>query len=92
MITTRNNVKPIIMVESELMVVIVPRRIVPSTYMGRVSKPRPEVKKVIIKSSMDSVNASSAAAMMPGSIKGNFTFQKIAAGLAPKSMAASTSE
>jgi hypothetical protein len=31
-------------------------------------------------------------AMMPGSISGNFIFQKMVAGLAPKSMAASTSE
>jgi hypothetical protein len=57
-----------------------------------VSNPLPDVKKVMIKSSMDSVKASSAPAIIPGIIRGNFTFQKISQGLAPKSMAASTNE
>src|SRR3954451_4706306 len=50
----------------------------------------PAVKLVMMKSSIDSENASSAPARMPGRMSGNVTFQKVAHGEAPRSMAASS--
>jgi hypothetical protein len=51
----------------------------------------PEVKKVMTKSSSDSVKASSAPAMRPGFMNGTMTFQKVCHSLAPRSREASSS-
>ena len=48
------------------------------------------MKLVTMKSSIDSENASSAAAMMPGKISGKVTFQKVTHSFAPRSIAASS--
>ena len=51
----------------------------------------PETKYVMMKSSIDSANASSAAARMPGVISGSVTFKNVRVGDAPRSIAASSS-
>src|SRR3954454_13616425 len=51
----------------------------------------PDTKLVTTKSSMDRLNASSAAAMIPGRISGNVTFQNVVSSSAPRSIAASSS-
>ena len=50
----------------------------------------PDVKFVMMKSSIESEKASRAPAMMPGRISGKVTFQNVAHGVAPRSMAASS--
>jgi hypothetical protein len=89
---TRKRVKAIIRVESELIVVIVPRRMVPSTYIGRVSKPRPEVKNVMMKSSMDEGKCQEGSGDNPWHHQGKLDFPEYVRGLAPRSWAASTKE
>ena len=56
---------------------------------GSVGTPAPAVKNVITKSSIDSVNAISAPAMMPGLISGSVTSRNVCQGVAPRSRAAS---
>lgn len=56
---------------------------------GKVFEPGPAVKNVIIKSSIDKVNAINPPATIPGKIVGNKTNQNVLNGLAPKSLAAS---
>ena len=50
----------------------------------------PAVKLVMTKSSIDRLNASSAAAMMPGRMSGKVTFQNVVHSFAPRSIAASS--
>ena len=51
----------------------------------------PDTKLVTTKSSIDRLNASSAAAMMPGRMSGKVTFQNVVSSSAPRSIAASSS-
>ncbi len=64
-------------------------RIVPQIQTGKVLT-RPDVKLVMMKSSIDSAKTSRAAATMPGRMSGKVTFQKVCHSLAPRSMAASS--
>ena len=50
----------------------------------------PDTKFVMTKSSIDRLNASSAAARTPGRISGKVTFQNVVTSLAPRSIAASS--
>src|SRR5574337_1481529 len=58
--------------------------------MGSVVEPGPLVKKVIMKSSSDRVNASSAPDRTPGKMSGSVMRQKVTNSFAPKSIAASS--
>src|SRR3954469_15613007 len=51
----------------------------------------PDTKLVTTKSSIERLNDSRAAAMTPGRISGNVTFQNVVSSLAPRSIAASSS-
>src|SRR6478609_284206 len=51
----------------------------------------PETKLVTTKSSIERLNESSAAAMIPGRINGKVTFQNVVSSFAPRSIAASSS-
>ena len=51
----------------------------------------PALKNVMMKSSIDSANASSAPARMPGRISGKVIFQNVRMGDAPRSCAACSS-
>ena len=55
----------------------------------RVDTPDPVVKKLMTKSSIDSVKAKRKPVMIPGIISGMITFQKAWLGVAPRSSAAS---
>ena len=57
--------------------------------IGNVTVP-PDVKLVITKSSIDRLNASSAAAMTPGRISGKVTLRNVVSSFAPRSIAASS--
>ena len=50
----------------------------------------PAVKFVMTKSSIERLNARSAAATMPGRMSGKVTFQKVVHSVAPRSIAASS--
>ncbi len=50
----------------------------------------PDTKLVMTKSSIDSENASRAAARTPGKMSGNVTFQNVTSSFAPRSIAASS--
>src|SRR5712691_9628614 len=64
---------------------------IPYTLIGSVVEPTPAVKKLMMKSSNESVNAISSAPMMPGISSGNVTRLKATQGVAPRSSAASSS-
>ena len=66
-----------------------PTRAAPQTKSGNVIV-GPALKCVITKSSMESANASSAPAAMPGAISGSVTRRNVANGFAPRSIAASS--
>ena len=57
------------------------RRETPQTYIGNVVVV-PAFRLVMMKSSNDSENASSAAPRMPGKTSGKVTFQKVCCGVA----------
>ncbi len=61
------------------------------TASGSVVDPTPETKKVVTKSSNDSVNASSAPASTPGISSGSVTRRKVDNSSAPRLIAASSS-
>ena len=50
----------------------------------------PDTKFVMTKSSIDRLNARSAAARMPGRMSGKVIFQNVTSSLAPRSIAASS--
>ncbi len=60
--------------------------------IGRVVAPGPEVKLAITRSSSDRVKASRNPATMPGRMSGRVTVTKARSGVAPRSIAASSSE
>src|SRR2546426_3921446 len=64
---------------------------IPYTLIGSVVEPTPAVKKLMMKSSSESVNAISSAPMMPGTSSGSVTRLKATQGVAPRSSAASSS-
>ena len=57
--------------------------------IGNVTVP-PDVKLVMTKSSIDRLNASRAAAMIPGRISGKVTLRNVVSSFAPRSIAASS--
>src|SRR5256712_14214152 len=57
---------------------------IPYTLIGSVVEPTPAVKKLMMKSSSESVNAISSAPMMPGISSGNVTRLKATQGVAPR--------
>ena len=61
-------------------------------FKGKVVAPGPEVKLAITKSSRDRVKASIQPAMTAGQTTGNVTKRKVRAGVAPRSIAASSKE
>ncbi len=63
----------------------------PKIRSGNVSS-EPELKNVMMKSSIDRANDSRAAARMPGVMSGSVTRLKVRHGVAPRSMAASSSD
>ena len=69
---------------------VTPIRIMEKTRTGRVVDPGPETKKVMTKSSMDSVKARRAPPRIPGMIKGKVIRRKVCHSLAPRSLAASS--
>ena len=78
-----------ISVETALIVGLTPRRAMEKMVIDRFATPEPVVKKLMTKSSMDRVNASSKPVMIPGMISGRITFLNAYHGVAPKSKAAS---
>src|SRR5437867_4473898 len=63
----------------------------PYTLIGSVVEPTPAVKKLMMKSSSESVKAISSAPTMPGISSGSVTRLKAIQGVAPRSSAASSS-
>ena len=59
-----------VIVEMAFISGVTPNLIIEYTFKGNVVDPTPEVKKAIIKSSQEIVNAKSAPAITPGIIKG----------------------
>src|SRR6218665_41249 len=70
---------------------VIPMRTMPKIYTGKVVAPGPATKKVMTKSSSDTMNASIAPLMMPGINKGRVIRRNACPGDAYRSAAASTS-
>src|SRR5919106_6448599 len=66
-----------------------PTRAAPQTNIGNVTV-EPALKFVMMKSSMERANASSAPARIPGAIRGSVTRANVVQGVAPRSIAASS--
>ncbi len=67
------NENPNIRVDTALILGVTPFLIIPNTRTGKVLNPAPLVKKVITKSSRESVKASSAPPRIPGMSNGSVT-------------------
>src|SRR5580658_7570721 len=80
-----------VMVASTLISGLTPRRTLENTTMGKVLLPGPEVKLEITRSSHDSVNASSHPDRIAGNTIGRVITKNTLSGLAPRSIAASSS-
>ena len=79
----------IISVESALTSGLIPFLAAEYIYIDRLDTPDPVLKKLMTKSSIDSVNANIAPVVIPGIISGMITFLIAFIGVAPKSIAAS---
>src|SRR5450432_2761754 len=80
-----------VIVASTLISGLTPRRTLENTTMGRVLLPGPEVKLEITRSSQDKVKANSHPDSTAGKMIGKVITKNTFSGLAPKSMAASSS-
>lgn len=67
-----------------------PNFIIENIFNGKVVEPGPATKKVITKSSMESVMLKRKPATMPGEIRGMITLKNACEPVAPRSLAAST--